>query len=180
MEAVRIRERLSAKEMEKILTQEELHQLLRYEDGALYWKKSYQSRFIGRMAGCIHDGGPGHGIYWMIGIKDSYHYTHRIIFFYHHGYFPKLIDHINGNTLDNRIENLREADPKLNTINKKVRTNTKSGHKGVTWEKRHKGWRVRICDATGKRLTIGVYKELEAAASAYKNRSIELYNEWRE
>jgi len=47
--------------------------------------------------------------YPRISVNGKPRSLHRIVFCWHHGYFPKVIDHINNDRLDNRIENLREA-----------------------------------------------------------------------
>ena len=52
------------------------------------------------------------------------------------------LDHINGDTSDNRIENLREATAAQNMQNRKTFANNKSGHKGVAWSKFHSKWFV--------------------------------------
>ncbi len=53
-------------------------------------------------------------------------YLHRIVYCWFHGYIPPktLVDHVSGDRLDNRIENLRLADYKLNTNNRHHRDGT--------------------------------------------------------
>jgi hypothetical protein len=40
--------------------------------------------------------------------KGHRQYAHRLVWLYHHGFMPKMITHIDGDTKNNRIENLRE------------------------------------------------------------------------
>jgi hypothetical protein len=44
-----------------------------------------------------------------IRIKTKLYYTHRLIWLWLYGYWPKNIDHINGNCSDNRFNTLEEA-----------------------------------------------------------------------
>ena len=53
--------------------------------------------------------------------------AHRLIYFWHHNELPEIVDHINHDGLDNRIENLRAADGFQNQWNRKHR---KSGNVG--------------------------------------------------
>ena len=67
------------------------------------------------------------------GNKVMHFFYHRAVWAVVHGYFPKVIDHINGNPYDNRIENLREVSTSEN--NKNVvhpwRPNARTGLPGV-------------------------------------------------
>lgn len=74
-----------------------------------------------------------------------------------------LVDHINGNTTDNRIENLRWCNRSQNRINSKKTTGKTSKYRGVSWDKQHKKWKVqgRI---DGKVVRLGSFNsELEAS-----------------
>lgn len=70
--------------------------------------------------------------------------VHRIIYFMAYGYCPEVLDHIDGNPLNNRLENLRPAFPVLNSWNQKKFKNNTTGITGVNWDKRRKQWRARI------------------------------------
>ena len=69
-------------------------------------------------------------------------YAHRIIWEMHFGEIPKgmVIDHINGDTLDNRLKNLRMVTTQQNTHNR-VGSNY---DRGVTWNKNAKKWAASI------------------------------------
>ena len=73
------------------------------------------------------------------------------------------VDHINGNTLDNRRENLRVVPHKHNQQNQRPRG--LSGVRGVTWNRRQRCWRAQS-GVNGKTVNLGNFKSLEAAAAA--------------
>ena len=76
---------------------------------------------------------------------------------------PELeIDHINGNPLDNRRENLRYVTRSQNQMNRVTYSWTRSGIKGVSWDNNSNSWRIRIM-VDGKSMTLGYAKELEIA-----------------
>ena len=82
------------------------------------------------------------------------------------------VDHINGNTLDNRRDNLRLVTPQQNQWNRGPQINNTSGYKGVRWHKRDQKWRAEAgykCEQTGKSKIkhIGSYDDKEEAVRAY-------------
>ena len=77
-----------------------------------------------------------------------------------------LVDHINGDTLDNRRENLRICTRIQNSLNRGSNRGSKSRYLGVSWHSVVKLWIVRIT-VNSKKKHIGTFKtELEAGIIA--------------
>ena len=55
-------------------------------------------------------------------------------------YIPNIVDHIDGNSSNNCIENLRDANKAQNGWNSKLNKNNSSGIRGVSWNKQTKKW----------------------------------------
>lgn len=87
-----------------------------------------------------------------------------------------LVDHINGNGLDNRRQNLRLCTAAQNLYNKRLSARNKSGFKGV-----HKGesgkWHARI-GVNSKSYQLGVYSTPEDAARAYNKAAAKFHGEF--
>jgi hypothetical protein len=128
-----------------------------YKDGNLI-RKIGRVNEIGAVAGCIHRGTG----YVHIKIKAKAFKAHRLIFLYHHGFLPDLVDHIDGNKTNNKIENLRLATKQENCRNQKVRSTNKSGYKGVKWVNFYKKWKVEV-GKDYKQFSFGLYDDLELA-----------------
>lgn len=127
--------------------------------GALIWKKrplkhfkseggqkQFNTKFAGSIAGSPHKGKGG--VYMRVVIRvygrRIQPRLHNVIWAWHTGdrFWGDLeVDHIDGNTLNNRIENLRLVTTSQNQKNTKRQSNNTSGLMGVV--KNKDGWAVR-------------------------------------
>lgn len=78
----------------------------------------------------------------------------------------EIVDHINGNKLDNRRSNLRICNSQQNIVNSKIYKTNSSGYRGVSWDAGSRKWRAAIC-VNGKRKYLGVFSNKEDAARCY-------------
>jgi hypothetical protein len=99
-------------------------------------------------------------------------YLHRFIL----GAQPKeIVDHINGNTLDNRKSNLRIVSVRQNVLNSGVYGTSK--YKGVTIHKKTGLYRARIV-VNGKELSLGYFDNEKDAAIAYNAAANKYFGEF--
>lgn len=90
-----------------------------------------------------------------------------------------LVDHINGDTLDNRLCNLRLCTYSENSANTMKKVGL-SVYKGVSYDKntkRKKRWMARL-EYKGKNITIGRFYTEDEAALAYNEKAFELWGEF--
>ena len=148
-----------SKENFTTITKELLHEHFYYANGILCWKKQSKnkSRNLNSECGSIHHTG-----YRVVHFMNKQFRIHRLIFLYHHGYLPKCIDHIDGNKLNNKIENLREATIKQNGWNRKLSSNNKTGIKGISWVKKYNKWQV-YCKTNYKSYFLGYFDSFNDA-----------------
>lgn len=88
-----------------------------------------------------------------------------------------VVDHINGNKLDNRSSNIRIVKQAQNVLNKGRQKNNKSGYKGVWMDKSIMKWYVMPC-YMGKRYYVGHFSCKHCAARAYNVKVQELHGEF--
>jgi len=88
-----------------------------------------------------------------------------------------VCDHINGDTLDNRRCNIREATIAQNNMNKGNQKNNTSGYKGVSWHKYHNSWKSYIT-LDKKRIHLGSYQCPKEAAQAYNEAAIKYHGDF--
>ncbi|EBV2055741.1 HNH endonuclease [Salmonella enterica subsp. enterica serovar Braenderup] len=124
--------------------------LIYYKDGALYWveckennqracKKGYDHPI-----GSVDDKGYLRVSLTRDGVRRLFK-VHRLIYWIHTGVWAAgHVDHINGNTLDNRIENLREATAQQNQCNRFNPQYSPTGYVGVLKENKTYAAQVRV------------------------------------
>ena len=101
-------------------------------------------------------------------------YLHRILF----KDLPKgmVVDHLNGNGLDNRRSNLRIVSHQQNTRNRSgSQKNSKSGVRGVYWHKQRGKWAACIRH-NGKNISLGLYDDLEEAKKSRLSKELEIWD----
>jgi hypothetical protein len=93
------------------------------------------------------------------------------------GFKRKIVDHINGNTLDNKLENLRFCTTSQNNQNRKSRSPRKSSKfKGVSWSKAANKW-AAVIKVDKKQKHIGAFENEIDAARAYDEASRKYHGE---
>lgn len=126
------------------------------EDGKLYWRKDrpiyhfgvdnlqkyWSATYGGKEAGTV--GFIKNNTYKIISIKKFRTTNHRVIWYMNYGYLPEAIDHIDGNGLNNKLENLRESCLKRNPKNQKLHKTNKTGVSGISYDSKRNTWRVFI------------------------------------
>ena len=85
---------------------------------------------------------------------------------------PKvLVDHVDGNGLNNQKHNLRLCNHSQNNCNRQSSKNSSSKYLGVSWLKRNKRWVAQIKDPNKKSQYIGSFKNEIDAAKAYNKKA---------
>lgn len=90
-----------------------------------------------------------------------------------------VVDHINGDGLDCTRENMRIVTRAQNNINKRVKRVSRTGVKGVRKHSMCNKFSAEIKPPNGKRIYLGLFETVEAAASAYKAASEIHHGEFR-
>ncbi len=136
------------------------------ETGRVYWLKQKPKVPRSLIAGAKHTDGS-----IKIGLAGKRYYAHRIAWVLMTGRTaPALIDHINGDSSDNRWANLRCADQPSN------QANLRQAPKGVTQrgDARFEA-NIRI---NGRKRYLGVFRTAVEAATAYANAHLKTHGEF--
>lgn len=131
------------------------------DDEDFVWLSKYRWHYDrGYAARTIHDKG--------------IEYMHRMI-----NKTPKGLstDHVNGDRLDNRKNNLRSCTQTLNNANSKLRRSNTSGYKGVVWHKKDTKWQAQLTKHN-KLHYLGQFTDKIEAAKAYNRAAIQHFGEF--
>ena len=153
-----------------------LKQSLEYnpETGKFHWKAVRSRRIkIGDIAGTV-DSSTG---YHRIAFEGKKYKSHRLAWLFTYGKWPEgVIDHVDGNKLNNRIENLRDVDQSVNMQNqRKVQVSNKTScHLGVSFYEA-RGKFIAQIQLGGKQKHLGYFLTQEEASAAYLAAKRELH-----
>lgn len=155
----------------KGLTVEDLKHIFDYNKitGEFRWKSASRKAWNGQIAGSNDVRG-----YWRLFVKGVELKGHRVAWAITYGVIPDAsmpLDHINGNTSDNRICNLKLCSQKENTQNTRMQKNNRCGLKGVSMV--GKKFRAHIT-VDGKQKHLGMFDTKEEAHQSYVSAAKEL------
>ena len=106
------------------MNKELINKYFEYKNGGLYWKinKPNSKYKAGDKAGCLYSNG-----YYVIKFNNKRYLEHHLIYLLFKSEIPKglIIDHIDQNKLNNKIENLRLVDRGINRMNTDKSKNVK-------------------------------------------------------
>ena len=102
---------------------------------------------------------------------------HQIAWYINFGEIPPILDHINGNKDDNRLENLRSVTRSQNNMNRRHTVKNKLGFKGVFLQKDMNKYRA-VIRANKVLVHLGLYDTPEEAYQAYLAASKTLHGEY--
>lgn len=161
-----------------MITQAYLKERLDYnkDTGVFTWKRrpgssrtinSWNTRYSGAEAGTVRLCTKSKSLYYsFINLLNKPRRSHGLAWLYVYGENAPLIDHIDGDGLNNKIENLRSTTQSINTRKAKVSTKNTSGYKGVSLRSDTKRWTARS-KVDGKYKSLGTFNSKEDAFEAY-------------
>lgn len=158
------------------------HDYFIYNDGKLVWKtrplsdfktlracNATNSNFAGKVAGTPNTSCRSATTYIAVEIHSNAYKAHRVVWEMFFGPIPEdlIVDHIDGNGENNRIDNLRLVDQVDSSHNLPKQKSNTSGIVGVCWHKAANKWQARISSG-GERIDLGRYACFDQAVMVRK------------
>jgi hypothetical protein len=147
------------------------------ETGELRWLRSPNNRVpAGAEAGgvTVRGGKSYRALAW----KGRKLYAHRVAVFLMTGEWPaKLVDHHDGDGLNNRWVNIRTATGTQNCANSIKPSSNTSGYKGAYYDKRRQCFFAQIMVA-GRQIYLGTASDVEDAAMMYDEAARKYFGEF--
>jgi hypothetical protein len=162
------------KNPETLVAVERLREVLSYDadTGIFRWRVTRGHVRAGLIAGTSTDR------YIIIGVDGRDYRAHRLAWLYVHGRWPAVaLDHKNRNKHDNRLDNLREANKSLNSINTGLRSTNTSGYRGASFAKRENKWVAQIT-VNGQNMNLGYFATAQEAGAAYDEAALLYFGEF--
>ena len=162
-------------ELNDRLTFEEARTWFRYKDGKIYWiKKSANMINIGDEAGSIRN--LKSNLHRIITLKRKQYLTGQIVFLLIHGYLPKYLIFIDGNTLNTNLNNLTAGNHSKRIYRNLKNVKTHLNLKGVSYRSDKNKYSSYI-QVKGKTYYFGLYENIEIAKKAYNLAVKKLYGD---
>ena len=159
-----------------MIARDRLKELVDYdpETGVFTWKVSRPNGiYPGMIAGQTDMRG-----YGRISLDGKRYKLHRLAYLYYHGFVPSMLDHIDGDTVNNRISNLRPCTGTENNLNRSYTKANQLKIKNVHQDIKSGKYIVQVL-IEGKRQYLGRFDDLELAelvATEARNKHYGLFN----
>jgi len=162
--------------IKNIISYKEVSELFDHncETGEVTWAVSKGAAKKGSPAGCLSNG------YLLVRYNGKLVRLHRVIMsliLRRDILQDEVVDHVNGDKLDNSRGNLRVGSSSQNNQNQRVRKNNTSGYKGVSWCSPRDTWVVHIREF-GKSIYVGASRDLKEAARMYDAEATRRFGDW--
>lgn len=163
-----------------MITQEYLRECFDYDpdSGVVTWKqrplshfsnenrhKGWNTQYAGKVVGYVRKFKRSKTSYLSVKLMRKDYLLHRLIYLMVYGVEPEIIDHADGDGLNNAINNIRNVDRKTNNRNMPLNSKNKSGFIGVSWASREGKWKSQI-RYKGRQVHLGYFEEIDDAIAA--------------
>ena len=161
-----------------------LHEMFFYDGEKLWWKerpishfcdaratKIFNTSHAGKEAGRVDKCGRR-----VVKVFAKYQYVHRVVWAMHHRVVPSILDHVDGDPLNNSLNNLRPATHSQNMANSKTRARM-SSQDGVprgVFRNKNGRYKAFLCHQ-GKTIHLGCFTTAEEAAIARNRAAVDAH-----